>query len=112
MSKVDLSLNSRMHHMTKAKLTKEWRAWACDMAARLPYLGRVQVVMTWLVNDKRRRDEDNLVLILKAVCDGLVDAGLVYDDTHREMVKLMPRIVTVPDLPEKTLRVEITQIAS
>lgn len=110
MAKVDLSLNSRMHHMTKAKHVREWRAWAAEETKRVPYLGRISVVMTWFVKDARRRDEDNLVLILKAICDGLVDSGVVYDDTHEEMQKFMPRIITDRRMTENVLNVEIVQL--
>lgn len=53
---------------------------------------KVRVTMTYLPPDKRRRDSDNLVATLKAVCDGLVDAGVVADDTPAEMEKVMPVI--------------------
>ena len=48
--------------------------------------------MTWVVKDRRRRDDENPVSTLKALCDGLVDAGIVPDDTREFMVKNMPVI--------------------
>ena len=53
--------------------------------------GRV-VELVWFVTDKRRRDADNPVLTLKALCDGLVDAEIVPDDTPEYMTKLPVRI--------------------
>ena len=82
-----LSLNSRMHWRTKAKHTKQWRMFAAFNAARYPVLPACDVTLTWYVTDNRRRDEDNLYLLLKALCDGLVDAGVVADDTHQYMGK-------------------------
>ncbi|WP_162786781.1 hypothetical protein [Janibacter anophelis] len=37
--------------------------------------------------DRRRRDEDNLFATLKPLADGLVDAGVVADDTPDLMRK-------------------------
>lgn len=45
-----------------------------------------------VVADRRKRDEDNVVPTLKALCDGLVDAKVVKDDTPQYMVKNMPVI--------------------
>jgi hypothetical protein len=43
---------------------------------------RVGVGIEYVTGDNRRRDSDNLVSgVLKHVLDGLVDAGLVPDDT-------------------------------
>jgi hypothetical protein len=53
------------------------------------------VTLTWYVTDKRRRDNENPVASLKAWCDGIVDAGVVADDTEEFMVKNMPRIVWI-----------------
>lgn len=53
---------------------------------------KVKVTLLFRPPDKRRRDADNLVATLKAVCDGLVDADVVADDTPAEMVKEMPVI--------------------
>jgi crossover junction endodeoxyribonuclease RusA len=40
----------------------------------------------------RRRDTDNLVALLKPVCDGLVAVGVVADDTPEFMSKPEPVI--------------------
>ena len=82
-----LSLNGRMHWRKKAALTKQWRTFAALAAGRYPVLPACDVTLTWYVTDNRRRDEDNLYLLLKALCDGLVDAGVVADDTHQYMGK-------------------------
>lgn len=87
-------MNQRLHHAPKAKLTAEVRTWAADAArsAGIPPLGRCRVELLWQVTDRRRRDAENPVATLKAVCDGLVDAGLVVDDVPAYMEKAMPRI--------------------
>ena len=87
-----LSLNQRMHHMVKAKITAELRAEMHAKARHIPDLGRCEVRLIWYVNTKTRRDDENPVPTLKALCDGLVDAEIVEDDTSEFMVKHMPEI--------------------
>lgn len=87
-----LSMNYRLHRMQEAKLTATVRAAAAEAFRGFGPLSRVEVTMTWWVKDKRRRDDENPVATLKALCDGLVDAGVVPDDTHEYMVKHMPVI--------------------
>lgn len=87
-----LTLNQRMHWAVKARLTKELRLIAKVKARSIPDLGRCTVELVWYVTDKRRRDADNPVLTLKALCDGLVDAEIVPDDTPEYMRKLPVRI--------------------
>jgi Holliday junction resolvase RusA-like endonuclease len=46
----------------------------------------------WYARDSRRRDKDNCLSSLKATFDGLVDAGLLEDDsalTHLPLVILV-----------------------
>ena len=87
-----IALNYRLHKHAEAKLIAEVRQAARDAAARLPELGKVRVTMTWVVTDRRVRDVENPVPTMKALCDGLVDAGIVIDDRPAYMEKLMPVI--------------------
>lgn len=108
-----LTANQRLHWARKARLTSDVRS-----AAYLAFLakwadngeyGRVEVNLTWFVKDKRRRDVDNIVPTLKALCDGLVDAGIVPDDTPEYMVKRMPEIRFDPTEPAHFL-LEVREI--
>lgn len=90
-----LSLNDRMHWAVKARITKDLRRLASVKARHIPDLGRCAVELVWYVNDRRARDQDNPYPTLKALCDGLVDAEIVADDTHDLMTKNV-RIVYVP----------------
>jgi Holliday junction resolvase RusA-like endonuclease len=92
-----LTSNQRLHWAAKAKITAKVRAEAAEVFAQDRPAERVEVTLTWFVKDKRRRDADNLVPTLKALCDGLVDAGIVPDDTPEYMVKHMPVIKYNPD---------------
>ncbi|MEU3476453.1 hypothetical protein [Rhodococcus sp. NPDC006774] len=90
-----ISLNDRQHWRPRARKVKEVRAAAriLAMAAHLPRdLDHVTVQLVYQPRDRRRRDEDNLVGTLKAICDGLIDYGITPDDTPQYMTKLMPRI--------------------
>ena len=94
-TKPPMSMNDRMHWAQKAKLTKRIRAEAGILAcrSRLPTgLDHVSVALVYRPRDRRRRDTDNLMPVLKALCDGLVDYGLVTDDTPQWMTKHMPRL--------------------
>ena len=94
-TKAPLSLNYRMHKMQEAKIIKELRSLMHAEARRIPDLGKCRVELVWWVNTHHRRDEENVVPVLKALCDGLVDAEVVEDDVPRFMVKMMPAIVFV-----------------
>lgn len=89
-----LTLNQRMHHMAAAALVRGVRANAADLARRvgLGPMKRPAVTLVWLVTTRHKRDEDNVVPTLKALCDGLVDAGVAADDTPEFMHKTMPII--------------------
>lgn len=87
-----LSLNQRMHHMEKAKVTARLRSLMHAKARHIPEMERIEVLLVWVVKDRRRRDEENIVATLKPLCDGLVDAEVVEDDTPQFMHKLMPEI--------------------
>ena len=91
-----LHLNDRTHWAAKAKLTAMVRktAWTLARANRVPTLDRCEVTLIWAPPDRRTRDADNLVATLKPLCDGLVDANIVPDDTPWFMVKHMPRITS------------------
>ena len=94
-TKAPLSLNYRMHRMAEAKIVKELRTMMHAKARHIPFMDRREVSLVWYVNDRRRRDDENPVATLKALCDGLVDAEVVEDDTAIFMLKHMPRIVYV-----------------
>ena len=91
-----ITANQRLHWRAKARLTKEVRTLAAHRASGVYPMGKCRVTLTWIVTTSHRRDADNVVPTLKAMCDGLVDAGVVTDDTPDLMEKLMPVIVKVP----------------
>ncbi|QGJ92715.1 RusA-like resolvase [Microbacterium phage Megan] len=85
-----LTENQRLNRWERARRVRDVRATTALWGRRIRGARRVEVILTWVVADARKRDEDNVVPTLKALCDGLVDAGVVPDDTPRYMVKRMP----------------------
>lgn len=78
----------------KASATKRFRELAKEAVENecittAPW-GEVLVEVTFFHSNKRRRDQDNSMGSLKAVYDGIVDAGLVADDTPGHMKRAMP----------------------
>lgn len=101
-----LSLNAGYgNHYARARKVKEVRQTAGLLArkAGIPRgLERIEVQIIWYVPDRKRRDTDNVVPTLKAVCDGLTHHGrrtyptdwpVVPDDVPQHMAKPEPRIV-------------------
>lgn len=90
-----LSLNQRGHW---AKTDKHREALRHEAKTRARSLGvptgqtHITTRLHYRAPDRRRRDEDNLILTAKPLWDGLVDAGVVPDDTSEYMTKLMPKI--------------------
>jgi hypothetical protein len=108
-----ISLNDRMHHMPKARLTKAWRQAARQAAetAGLPRnLARVHVAVAVIKSSNRSYDVHNLTPTAKAAIDGLiVDYGLCADDSNDYL--------TGPDMRpggrgEPSLRVVVTVLAA
>ena len=97
--KPPLSLNDRMHWRQKHNITRNMRAhiaWklrtGVNKRAPLPTGQRLRVELHYQPRDNRRRDTDNLVASAKPLYDGIVDAGLVEDDTPAYMIKPEPVI--------------------
>lgn len=80
--------NQRLHHYTRARLTKHWRLaakiaalnWANATNATRP-LPPAILTVTFDVPNMRRRDADGPSPTVAAIQDGLVDAGFWPDDT-------------------------------
>lgn len=69
------------------RLTKEAiEAQGCET---LPW-EKCEVSATLYYKTNRRRDQDNTVAALKSMYDGIVDAGLVTDDTKEHMIRTWP----------------------
>lgn len=101
-TKPPLSMNQRLHHQVKARITRQLRneVHLDAQRQRLPR-GVPHVTVTLHYRPARNgvRDSDNLVATLKPCCDALAKGtpkypgyGLVEDDTPQWMTKPMPVI--------------------
>lgn len=93
-----LSLNDRDHWAVKARKNREVRS-AVALAARAMKVTpapHIHIALEYRPRDVRRRDPDNLWATAKPAVDGLVDAGIVEDDTAEFVTRHSP-IITIPD---------------
>ena len=104
-----LTMNQRLHWAAKAKLTAMVREAAALKLRGFPPVHRVEVTLTWVVRTKHRRDAENPIPTLKALCDGIVDAGVVLDDVPELMTKHMPVIRYDPTV-EAHMILEVEEI--
>ena len=91
-----LSANQRMHWRTRAALTRELRDTARLLTRRLPRTDRLVVTLHYLPRNRRRRDALNVYPTVKALVDGIVDAGVVPDD-DTEHVSTPEPVIHEPD---------------
>ncbi|HEX3088151.1 MAG TPA: hypothetical protein VHQ23_05815, partial [Ilumatobacteraceae bacterium] len=123
-TKALLSMNDRTHWRRKSSDVKTWRSAgyfaAYNADERLPVTMRVGtciatynarkfpslVYVTLDVPDKRRRDPANFFPCVKAIVDGLVDAGWWPDDTPEWVTVVEPvlRVVKGPLMVTVELR--------
>lgn len=103
----DLSPNARPHWTKKAKLTASYReqAWALTLAAGGHGLRweKAMAQATFYWPDCRRRDIRNAEHSIKAAYDGIVDAGLIVDDSAKVLTHDATEFKVDPQHP----RVEI-----
>lgn len=78
-----LNLNRRPHYFKEARIAKNLRLVAFQLAKyrRIPRLDRAVITGYLHVPDNRRRDPANWQLTLKHCIDGVVDAGVLADDS-------------------------------
>lgn len=108
-----LSLNDRTHWRTRARAVADLRALAKwkTIAAKIPPCGCVRIELHYIPRDKRRRDPLNLVASLKAIEDGIVDAGVIPDDTPEHSIPTMPVIDQPnPNLAQSRIYILIREV--
>lgn len=87
-----LSLNDRIGWRARAKHVREIREAVAWQAKRIGPCGHITAQLHYQPGDRRRRDGDNLIATSKPAVDGLVDAGVIRDDTSEYATVLMPVI--------------------
>ena len=90
----ECSPNSRVHYMAKARAARIYRncvrMWAfsagvSQLTGHWGPLLKARIDVTFIVPDRRRRDKTNFASAFKAGLDGLVDAGVIVDDSHEHI---------------------------
>jgi Holliday junction resolvase RusA-like endonuclease len=79
-----INSNQRDHRHQVAKMTKAWRETAAlrARAQRIPaFAGQVHIIAHIFKTRAGRYDTNNLAPTTKAIVDGLVDAGVLVDDS-------------------------------
>lgn len=85
----ELSPNARVHRMQRARVARQYRhdcAWATVEASggihRCPRLtgSDLELIAEFRMPDKRWRDADNLLAMIKAGIDGVCDATGINDN--------------------------------
>ncbi len=94
-TKPPLSMNdSHGNRYARSRTIRAVRQLARAQALRqkIPPLGRCTITLHYAPRDARRRDPHNLVATLKPLEDGIVDAGVVPDDTPQYVPPSTPVI--------------------
>jgi crossover junction endodeoxyribonuclease RusA len=105
-----ISLNDHKSHWTKrANLTKVTRSIAAGQAKGIPRLEKVKIRAVYSAPDNRRRDASNIFMSVKAAVDGIVDAGVLKDDSDRYVVSV--EVVRSPDnIKGGQLTIEVIEV--
>ena len=87
----ELNANQRLHWAVKARRTSFLRleSWAQVVSAGhalAPFAHRVRCIVDVSWPNKRRRDVHNIMPTVKACIDGIVDSGLLVDDSDKYLV--------------------------
>jgi crossover junction endodeoxyribonuclease RusA len=99
---LNLNEHRRQHWAKKRADIAQWREgtfWLAK-AAGIPPCDRVTIQLKYVPADNRRRDPLNLVAGLKPCEDGLVDAGVIPDDSGKFHTSVMP-VITEKGPPRK-----------
>lgn len=85
-----LNVNQRRHGRAVKDTVRTWRdaGRVHARAAKLPALGKAHITATLRFTDRRRRDDANYYPTIKALIDGLVDHGLLPDDSRQYLTAL------------------------
>lgn len=108
-----ITANDKPHWAVRARLTKQLRQWGYllgregEGVARLG-LTHARVEVEFAYPDRRQRDRSNLAPTVKALMDGLIDAGLLPDDSDRFLDG--PHTVIADHLAGKRLNIPMYEV--
>lgn len=108
-----VSANDRSHWASKARLVKVWRDATAvrAKAAKVPHTDKPVTITGWVRRiDSRRADAHNRILTVKACIDGLVDAGVLDDDSDKHVTAVTMRAGAPVDRKTHPLGVLVLEI--
>lgn len=100
----------RANRFAAAKIKKaetERVAWSARVQKLKRTVGRVNLVFTWYEKN-RRRDPDNVHFGAKFVNDGLVEAGILSNDSQKHIGSITHNPIKI-DLHQPRVEVEICE---
>lgn len=106
-----LNANDRLHWAAEARIKKDLRTlgYVLALKAKIPHLGRAQIVCVYQPPDRRDRDPANWHPSVKALVDGMVsDAKILPDDSSRYLSGPLVEIGEV--YPKGRLVLHITEV--
>ena len=106
-----LNKERTLHHFARAKKVKEWREAACvaAKARRIPKMKAIEVKFTPHREDKRGlADVGGHFPVVKAMIDGLVDAGILTGDGPDTVRRLIYEAPVISG--ESKATIEITEL--
>ena len=81
--------NRKTHYLTLSAIRSQQReeaiAYVLEQGRPDSPMKRAHITITWRSKDKRKRDIDNLLSAMKGSIDGLVDAGVIEDDSAKQL---------------------------
>ena len=83
-----LNANGREHWSKRAHITSDIRMLSRNLSSHIPRLDKVKIKAIYYAPNNRRRDMSNLFPSVKGMVDGLVDSGVLKDDSDRYVVSL------------------------
>lgn len=88
---LNMIIDESKKHWTKYRDMKQVEtekvAW---IAKKLPKMGKIDLKITWYCKDKRK-DKDNILVGIKFILDGLVEAGIIKNDGWKEVGDITPK---------------------
>jgi Holliday junction resolvase RusA-like endonuclease len=98
----------RMGHWAVRKSREEWKAKTVAVVTMDgDPIQHAHVGITWRCKTNRRRDFDNLVSGIKPLLDGLVEAGVLVDDSTEHILTLGPfRVESGAERDETEITIE------
>ena len=99
---IDAAKQGKGKYQPYAMMKEEYTTMVAWLAKKLPAYEKVVLIITWYEPD-RRRDPDNIMAGQKFILDGLVQAGVIPDDSQKYILGIYHRFM----VDRKNPRVEV-----